>query len=194
MELILIRHAEPDVHEDDPAGVSAVDPPLGRKGRAQAVALADWLARSSLHRVVSSPARRARQTAEPILARTGLELTIDERLRDVSERGRRYTPIEVDKARDPKTYRARVAAYRSGSGLAAISHRVNEAIDEWIAMHPGERVAVFCHGSVVNVYAARVLGLDGTVFLEAGYASAHRFMISRAGTRSVRSLNETAYL
>jgi probable phosphoglycerate mutase len=71
---------------------------------------------------------------------------------------------------------------------------VNEALDDWTAQHRGERVAVFCHGSVVNVYAARVLGVADPVFLEAGFASGHRFLVSRDGTRSVRSLNETAYL
>jgi hypothetical protein len=47
---------------------------------------------------------------------------------------------------------------------------------------------------VINVFAARVLGLGNAAFLEADYASAHRFLISRKGIRSVKSLNETAYL
>jgi len=71
---------------------------------------------------------------------------------------------------------------------------VAEVLDEWTSRCRGERVAVFCHGSVVNVYASRVLGLESQAFLEADYASGHRFLISGTGVRSVLSLNETAYL
>ena len=71
---------------------------------------------------------------------------------------------------------------------------MNEALDDWTTRLRGGRLAVFCHGSVINVFAARVLGLSNAAFLEADYASAHRFLISRKGIRSVKSLNETAYL
>lgn len=60
--------------------------------------------------------------------------------------------------------------------------------------YPRKRIAVFCHGSVVNVYAARVLGLSEDIFIDVRYASGHRFVISRGAVRSVKSLNEMAYL
>ena len=84
--------------------------------------------------------------------------------------------------------------YRTSSRLASIAERVNASLDEWAATTRGGRVAVFCHGSVVNAFAVRVLGLADAAFLEAGFASGHRFMVSSSGIRSVKSLNETAYL
>ena len=190
--MILIRHAEP-LEERRSQGESA-DPPLSERGRKQAEAVGEWLSKQPIDRVISSPALRARATAEPVARRMQIEVVVDPRLRDANAGADTYVPLEVDKARDAPAYQARIEAYRSSPLLAAISHRVNEALDEWASRCAGERVAVFCHGSVVNVFAARVLGLDRWTVLEPGYASAHRFMISRSGGRSVASLNETAYL
>ena len=46
----------------------------------------------------------------------------------------------------------------------------------------------------MNLYAARVLGLENAGFFDAAFASGHRFLVSSTGVRSVRSLNETGYL
>ena len=192
MELILVRHAEPATSESE--GPDPTDPPLGERGREQALCVADWLTRAPLDRLVSRPSRRARETAEATAATTGLAVEIDERLRDAEAAGAAYEPIEVARARDPDAYRARVAEYRSPRRLASIADRVNAALDEWAARHRGGRVAVFCHGSVINAFAVRVLGLPEVAFLEAGFASGHRFLVSSSGVRSVQSLNETAYL
>jgi len=198
VELILIRHAEPA----EPAEPGAIgrspedehDPPLGARGRAQAEAVAARLLAWPIHRILSSPARRARETAAPLAAQLGLEPVLEPRLRDVGGTTPAYRSIERDRREDPARYRARLAAYRREDGLAAIAGRVNAALDEWIARHPGERVVAFCHGSVVNVFAASVLGLADAAFLEAASASVHRFRIARSGLRSVVCLNETAHL
>lgn len=192
MELVLVRHAEPI--EEIRGDGRVADPPLSERGRRQAEQLAAWLRSEPIHRLVSSPARRARQTADALAHTLGLEVQIDERLRDANAEAEHYVPLEVDRARDPGAYRARVEAYRDSPRLESIAKRVCESLGEWAAKGRGERVVVFCHGSVVNVYAADVLGLASRAFLEADYASAHRFLVSSGGVRSVRSLNETAYL
>lgn len=194
MELILVRHAEP-VEEVRVDGRPA-DPPLSARGRAEARALAEWLVEQGggADRLVSSPALRARETALEVAARAGLEIEIEPRVRDANAQADRYVPLEVDKARDPAAYRTRVRAYRDSPSLEAIAARVAEALGDWSSRCAGKRVAIFCHGSVINVYASQVLGLEPRAFLEAEYASTHRFLVSRSGVRSVRSLNETAYL
>ncbi|MBJ21297.1 MAG: hypothetical protein CL933_17975 [Deltaproteobacteria bacterium] len=192
MELILIRHAEPI--EEARSDGSPADPPLSDRGRAQARAVAGWLSFRGIDRILSSPALRARQTAEEMARRAGLEISIDDRLRDANAQADRYIPREVQKSRDPEAYRARLDEYRGSSRLAGIANRVAESLDAWTSLCRGERVAVFCHGSVINVYAARVLGLENRAFLEPDYASSHRFLVSEMGVRSLQSLNETAYL
>ena len=189
-----MRHAEP--LEELRADGSPADPPLTARGRAQARALAAWLvtAHGGVDRLVSSPALRARETAREVAARTGLEIEIDPRVRDASPEAALYVPLEAEKARDPESYRARLQAYRDSPHLEAIAARVAEACGDWASRCAGKRVAIFCHGSVINVVACQFLGLAPRAFLEADYASVHRFLVSRSGVRSCRSLNETAYL
>jgi 2,3-bisphosphoglycerate-dependent phosphoglycerate mutase len=64
MEIVLVRHAEPEWAKD---GLSVDNPPLTDRGRDQARRLADRLAHESFDQVFVSPMVRAQQTAEPIL-------------------------------------------------------------------------------------------------------------------------------
>jgi probable phosphoglycerate mutase len=60
------------------------DPPLDEVGRRQAVEIAGLVAALEPQLLVSSDAIRARQTAEPIGAVTGLQVRVDPRLRERS--------------------------------------------------------------------------------------------------------------
>jgi phosphohistidine phosphatase len=64
-ELLLLRHAKSDWAS---AAASDFDRPLARRGKAEAPGVGRWLRRQDLvpDHVVSSPARRARQTARRV--------------------------------------------------------------------------------------------------------------------------------
>jgi len=192
VELILIRHAEAETAET-PDG-SPADPGLTPRGREQAHAVARWLARKPIDRILSSPARRARETAEATAIRTGLELKIDPRLREIDPEASRYVSIGEERARGSEGYQARVAAYRNDPRLVELSERVDRALSEWSTRHAGGRIVVFCHGGVINVWTCLILGLSPALLFEAQNVGSHRFLISRSGLRSIQSLNETAYL
>ena len=66
MELVLVRHGEPEWVRD---GFSVDDPPLTTRGHEQAERLADRLAGEHFDQIYVSPMTRARQTAAPLLAR-----------------------------------------------------------------------------------------------------------------------------
>jgi len=68
------------------------------------------------------------------------------------------------------------------------------ALDRVIAAHPGERVAVVCHGGVINVYLGALLGIDRHLWFDPGYTSISRVRASRTGERSIGSVNELAHL
>lgn len=76
MELILWRHADAGDSVDDPE--QDFNRRLTDRGRRQAVRVARWLESRLPERclVISSPARRARETAEAL----GMKIRIDERL------------------------------------------------------------------------------------------------------------------
>ena len=74
--------------------------------------------------------------------------------------------------------------------------RVESALDELVAQHPGDRIAVVCHGGVINLYLSIVLGLSEqrTGFFYPNYTSIHRVAASRSGVRSIVTINETSHL
>lgn len=79
---LLIRHARTAWNRQNRYN-STVDVPLDEDGRLAAKALAESLA-SLEAPIVTSPARRARQTAAPLLAVSGRRAEVDPRLAEVS--------------------------------------------------------------------------------------------------------------
>jgi 2,3-bisphosphoglycerate-dependent phosphoglycerate mutase len=196
VDLLLIRHAEP---ERIPPGTSdaPADPVLTERGREQAGRLAQWLAHEALDAVVSSPLRRARETAEAV----GSELEIDvETIDDLMEYDARadyYIPVEELRETRDHHWRAMVEGRWEefgGEHPERFQRRIVPCVDALIERFPGGRVAAVCHGGVINVYLAQLLGLERHLWFEPGYTSISRVAASRTGERSVVTLNETAHL
>ena len=72
--------------------------------------------------------------------------------------------------------------------------RIVPCVDAVVDRFAGRRVAAVCHGGVINVYLAAVLGLERHLWFEPGYTSINRVAAARTGERSVVTLNETAHL
>lgn len=194
MELLLIRHALP-VRRELEQGIA--DPELSEAGVAQAQRLADYLASESIDALYSSPLRRARQTAAPIAAVTGLDTVIVDDVAEWDRTSSEYVPIEELKANDDPRWRAMVAGEfdMHDETPESFRARVVRAVDEIVDRHPGGRVAITCHGGVVNAYLAHVLGLPvSTGFFYPNYTSIHRVAASRSGHRSIMTVNETSHL
>ncbi len=84
--------------------------------------------------------------------------------------------------------------YEAQPDFAEFHTHAVAALGEISRRHSGERVLVVCHGGVINVWAADVLGLGPRLFFEPGYTSINRFRVARSGERSVGSLNELGHL
>lgn len=194
MELLLIRHALP-LRVERPDGTPA-DPPLSPSGQDQAARLADWLAEERLDAVYTSPLRRARETADPLARRARVALAIEPRVVELDHQSNVYVPLEELKAQDYPRWQELVqqGGLYAGVDLPAFRRGVVAALEACIAAHPGGRVAVVCHGGVINAWAGHVLGVEEPFFLDADYTSVSRFLAASSGERSVRSLNETAHL
>ena len=67
-------------------------------------------------------------------------------------------------------------------------------LERLIAAHPSKNIAVFCHGGVINVWTAHILGMEPRLFFEPAYTSIHRYRCARGGQRNLVSLNEVAHL
>ena len=195
MDLLWVRHAEPERIAPG-TGVPA-DPRLTARGREQAERLAAWLALEPIDVVLSSPQRRAIETAEPVARAHGLDVRIVEGLVEYDVQSDSYIPMEELRAtRDPQLaamYEGRWEAFGAES-TETFRSRVEATLDEVVAAHPGRRVVAVCHGGVINVALAVVLGLDRHLWFDPHYTSLSRMVASRTGVRSLASLNERAHL
>jgi len=193
VELLLIRHGRPFRVEN--ADGTPADPPLSSSGRAQAAALVDWPEGDPIDRIFASPLLRARETAGPFAERRGLAVEIEPSVSEFDAEAAHYIPLEELKATDYERWKAFVTGgYGDDRDIQGFSRTVVSGLEHIIRTNPGSRVAVFCHGGVINCWAAHVLGLAPQLFLDAMYTSVSRFLAAGDGTRSVASLNECAHL
>jgi len=193
MELLLIRHAEP-IRVVDAEGPA--DPHLHERGVDQAARLARWLEAEELHAVWSSPMRRAVETAEPVASAQGLPVLVDEELAEFDREATEYIPLEELKAARDDRYLAMIEGRLEdwNTDPASFQAGVVAAVERVIERHARQRVAVVCHGGVINAYLAKVLGIDRMLFFEPRYTSVSRVLAASSGERSVLTLNETAHL
>ncbi len=193
MELLLIRHGLPErvVNEDG----SPADPPLSARGRDQAERVARWLEGVSIDRLYTSPLLRARETAQPMATLRGLSVEIEPGVREYDADSDFYIPMEELKEHDYAGWKAIVSGgYAPELDFLAFHSEVVKSVEQIISSNPGRRVAVFCHGGVINAWAAHVLGMKPQLFVDVTYTSVNRFFAASSGERSLGSLNEAAHL
>jgi probable phosphoglycerate mutase len=195
MQITWVRHAEPE-RVAPGTGVPA-DPQLTARGRDQAKRLAAWLSSERVDVVVSSPQRRALETAAPIARAHGVPVEVVEGLVEYDVQADHYIPMEELRATKDERWTAMVEGRWGefgGEAPEAFTKRVTNAVDDLVARHPGAHVVAVCHGGVINVALAAVLGLDRPLWFDPGYTSVSRMAASRTGIRSLLSLNEWAHL
>ena len=187
MELILVRHGLPERRSD------TADPPLTPEGYDQAERAARALSRERIDAVYSSPMLRAVQTAEPFAVLSGHEIEIREGIVEFDRGTGAYVPMEELKRDDYEAWKAFVAGGYQVD-LGAFQRNVVDTLEDIVKTNPSKRVAVFCHGGVINVWTAHVLTMPPRLFFEPVYASLHRYLCASSGERNLISLNERWHL
>jgi broad specificity phosphatase PhoE len=140
-----------------------IDTSLSDTGRRQAEAVAGFLANRPLDVVLSSPMQRARETAQAIAAPHGISAGV---LESISEcdvgrwEGLDWGSIMEDDAEAYHRFMDDPAAngYPEGESYANVLDRVGGPLDEVLAAHRGQTVAVVAHNIVNRVYVARLMG------------------------------------
>ena len=164
-QLALIRHGEVEAAYQRVFG-GRIDMNLSPRGHEQAATLAKWLARQPLNAVYASPMKRVQQTLAPFATNN-----------DWSERAVTVPGLrEVDfgdwtgLSWDTVSERFGVSAFQwltelERGGIAnaenALTYRgrVEPFIEDILEKHPGENVAVFCHGGVIRMILSILLGI-----------------------------------
>jgi probable phosphoglycerate mutase len=151
MRLVLVRHGETEWSASG-RHTSTSDIPLTERGREAARALRPRLAGREFALVLASPRSRARETAE--LA--GLHPTIDPDLVEVD-----YGDYEGRTTPEIREQRPGWTLWADGSPGGETLDQAGERVDRVIAraLEAGGDVAVFAHGHILRVLAARWLDL-----------------------------------
>jgi broad specificity phosphatase PhoE len=151
--LVVVRHGRTAPN----AGgllLGRADPPLDEHGLEQAAALAAVVADAT--RVVSSPLRRARETA----AALGLPVEVDERWVELDYGELDGRPIADVPAHLWRAWRADVGfAPPGGESLAALGRRVRAACEDLAAEAAETDVVVVSHVSPIKAAVAWALGV-----------------------------------
>jgi len=193
MELLLIRHGLP-VRIENTDGQPA-DPPLSDAGREQAHSLARWLEPERIDVLYASPLKRALETAAPLADTKGLEIVIEPGVVELDRDSPFYVPLEELKQTDYERWREAVQrGLYAGIDVEGFQRTVVESIERIVAAHPGGRVAVVCHGGVINSWVGHILGIEDPLFFDPTYTSINRCLAARTGERMVVSLNEAAHV
>lgn len=192
MELMLIRHGLPEkvINEDG----SPANPPLSKTGFEQAQKVADWLVDHEIDRLYSSPMQRAFQTAEPLARLKELEIEIRDGVAEYDRESGHYIPVEQLKELDYKRWRRLMDGNVDEVDFPDFCKGVITTIEEIIAENRGKKVAITCHGGVINVWTAHVIGFEPRMFFNPNYTSINRFMAASSGEKSVITLNEHFHL
>jgi len=192
VQLLLIRHALP--LRSQPG--EGADPELSDVGLEQAQRLPEALARHRIARVLSSPQRRARQTAKPVAEALGLAVDIDDRLAEYDRDLAHYIPIEQIREEFPHEW-DRLARGHLPSGVdedcfvARVFAAINDVVSDGGHEHT---VAMFSHGGVINVILHRILGTEKLLLFPIDYASVTRLRYSRRGGFTVAEVNGTEHV
>jgi probable phosphoglycerate mutase len=179
MEIVLIRHGEPEWVRD---GLAVVDPPLTERGHRQAERLAEYLRNERFDEVLVSPLVRARQTASPLLAALGVAEVIDpwlEEIRDPMWHGSpaekaaeayaelRGRPAEerwhgLEGGESIREFVGRIRAGASSFLAARGVFRSEVDLPVWQIAEPGARIALVAHAGTNSVTIGHLLGLEPT--------------------------------
>ena len=197
MDLVFVRHAEP-IRKVVEGG--AADPELAERGLRQADALGKFLAEEHFDVIYASPMRRAQQTAEAVAQHHALDIVTSDGIAEYDRQSEFYIPIEEVKRSDDPELKAHWQALAEDrledviEDAHTFKPRVIETMSQMIADHPGQSVLAVCHGGVINIALAEILDLKKSLWFEPSYASIHRVRASRAGIRTIQSINETQHL
>ena len=188
-KLILVRHGMPDEgHLLQPQ-----DPPLNRIGERQAAQIAERLASEGIGRVVSSPQRRAQNTAAPLAQTLGLVIETLEGLAEVDRYTDRYRSPETIRKENPERWDEFQRSPARFFGLNDDEFRmaVLQAFATILAGPRQQAIAVFTHGMPIKTLLVHILDLTTAVKFTVGHCSVTRVSGESIDALRIDSVNET---
>ncbi|MFK0131202.1 bifunctional RNase H/acid phosphatase [Streptomyces rubiginosohelvolus] len=201
--LVLLRHGETALTPEKRfSGSGGTDPELSAVGRGQAErAAGHFAALGTVQEIVSSPLRRCRETAAAVAARLGLDVRIDESLRETdfgAWEGLTFGEVRERYGDDLTAWLASPDTAPTGGGesFAQVAERVAAARDRLVARYAGRTVLLVTHVTPIKTFVRLALGAppEALFRMELSAASISTVAYYADGNASVRLLNDTSHL
>ncbi|MGW1896276.1 bifunctional RNase H/acid phosphatase [Streptomyces hirsutus] len=200
---VLLRHGEtPLTPQKRFSGSGGSDPSLSDAGREQAERTAAALARrGTVQAVVASPLARTRETAGIVAARLGLEVSVEEGLRETdfgAWEGLTFAEVRERHPDDLNAWLSSPDAEPTGGGesFADTATRVAATRDKLTAAYAGRTVLLVTHVTPIKTLIRLALGAppESLFRMELSAASLSAVAYYADGNASVRLFNETSHL
>ncbi|MFC9246600.1 bifunctional RNase H/acid phosphatase [Streptomyces sp. NPDC057136] len=200
---VLLRHGETVLTPEKRfSGSGGTDPELSAVGRGQADHAARAFAdRGTIQEIVSSPLRRCRETAAAVAGRLGLDVRVDDGLRETdfgAWEGLTFGEVRERYGSDLDAWLASpdVAPTGGGESFTEVADRVSAVRDRLIARYQGRTVLLVTHVTPIKTLVRLALGAppESLFRMELSAASVSAVAYYADGNASVRLLNDTSHL
>ena len=173
------------------------NPHLTELGHHQARLVGERLRVEPIDAVYASTLTRTSQTAAPLAEALGLETRIEHDLREVFlgqfEGGLlRQRSAEGHPAVVAMRASAEWGEIPGAETNAELTRRTVGAVEQIVASHPDELVAVFCHGGVIGAVLGHVAGVSPFTFNGSRHTSISHLVANPSGW-VIRSFNDGAH-
>ncbi|MEU9389711.1 bifunctional RNase H/acid phosphatase [Streptomyces sp. NPDC048324] len=200
---VLLRHGEtPLTPQKRFSGSGGTNPALSEVGREQAERVGAALARrGTVQAIVASPLARTRETAAIVARHLGLEVSVEDEIRETDfgawegltfgEVRERYPDDLTRWLADPT-----VAPSGGGESFAATATRIAAARDKLVAAYAGRTVLLVSHVTPIKTFIQLALGAppEALFRMELSAASLSAVAYYADGNASVRLFNDTSHL
>ncbi|MFI8346224.1 bifunctional RNase H/acid phosphatase [Streptomyces sp. NPDC085596] len=200
---VLLRHGEtPLTPQKRFSGSGGSDPALSEVGREQARLVAGSLARrGTVQAVVASPLARTRETAGIVAARLGLDVSVDDGLRETDFGAWEGLTFGEARERYPEDLNAWLGdpeARPTGGGesFTETAERIEETRARLVAQYQGRTVLLVTHVTPIKTLLRLALGAppESLFRMELSAASLSAVAYYADGNASVRLFNDTSHL
>ncbi|MFI7698989.1 bifunctional RNase H/acid phosphatase [Nonomuraea sp. NPDC049480] len=199
--LLLLRHGETELSvERRFSGLG--DPELTPNGLAQAAAAAERLSREPYRPdvIVTSPLKRARQTAAAVAERTGLDVEVDDDLREAdfgAWEGHTFTEVQRKWPAELAAWLADPeAAPPGGESFATTARRVEAVGERLVERYEGKTVLAVSHVTPIKMLLrfALMAPLESLYRMHLDLACLSLIEYYADGPAVVKSFNDTSHL
>jgi len=166
--IYLVRHGETEWNKEK-VFRGGIDIPLSERGRKEALALAEFLAKERIQFIYCSPLKRAKETSKPLAEKTGIKTEILEGLIDMNFgewEGKSISDVEKDY---PELFKLWVSqpekvVFPKGETLSQVRDRAMSALKRVVKNHSEGTGVVISHRVICKLLLLSVLGAEISSF------------------------------